>query len=597
MFASNLALVLGLLLLFGACGWWAVAPFRRSFPFALAQAPLAGLLLLPMSVLALMVILHFRFDRALVAASVILASGSAISMGHGRDRVPGHAAFLSGVGLCAAAAAVWFLTAADLYFGNPGLGLAHGTDHLGYAQIADWLRGNPTRVVTPIPTDWYGSYPHYSLSVDPRYGSFALLGIVSAVSGRPGAFSYDLCSAVAIPVGVLGVAAVFARRRSTFLLLATALFTGYWFDWNRGGYLGKTGGYPATFFVIGLILFWIERARRSEDRPLFEVAALAALTAGAALIFTGLITAMVMSLVAGVYLSCLAVGQRRSAEKDARRLLADSAALVAILAAVAILTGGIIARPLFVPGNIPIPWSWWDLLSRAAEFDGLIPGRTLFPPVAITILMAATFLAAILLLGLALFNGSFVAASLIAAPLLILSIVVPAGFKWHAMVFMGLYVPLLFCGSVVLMDDLAVKGSSKTWRFVVAVIAIAMIAFRLPRFESTVRFHRGRDFPAPYRFSSAEIDALAAAIGREGGTTFVDLDAPHHFSLFLLVELGRRGIDVQWSERSWKHILRYRPWPVPSYDKPASLKVQMRGQSKPLASPLVQTTQFELVPR
>jgi hypothetical protein len=595
MFWSNLTLVLTLVTLLAGCGWWAVAPFRRHFPFALAQAPLAGMLLLPMSVLALMVVLHFRFDRALVVSSVLLASATAVSAWRGHDHVPGHVVFLSGIGLCAAAAAVWFLTAADLYFGNPALGLGHGTDHLGYAQVADWLRGKPTRVVTPVPTDWYGSYAQYSLGVDPRYGSFALLGIVSAVSGRPGVFAYDLCSAVAIPVGVLAVAAVFARRRSTFLLLATALFTGYWFDWNRGGYLGKTGGYPATFFVIGLILFWIERARGSEDRPLFEVAALAALTAGAALIFTGLITAMVISLVAGIYLSCLAFDQRRSTKKAAPGILSDSATVVGLLAAVAVLTSGIIARPLFAPGNIPIPWSWWDLLSRATEFDGLIPGRTLFPPFAITILMVTTFLAAILLLCIAFFSRSLVAASLIAAPLLILSIVVPAGFKWHAMVFMGLYVPLLYCGSAVLIDDLVARGSSKIWRTMVAVIAIAMIAFRLPRFEATVRFHKGRDFPTQYRFSSAEIDALAAAIEREGGVTFVDLDPPHHFAAFLLVELGRRGIEVQWSERSWRQVLRYRPWPVPSYDKPAPLKIQMRGRSKSPA--IVQTTQFELVRR
>jgi hypothetical protein len=184
---------------------------------------------------------------------------------------------------------------------------------------------------------------------------------------------------------------------------------------------------------------------------------------------------------------------------------------------------------------------------------------------------------------------------LIAAPLLILSVVVTAGFKWHGMVFMGLYVPLLFCGSVVLMDDLAAKGSSRTWRAVVTIIAIAMIALRLPRFESTLRFHKGRDFPAQFRFSSAEIDALAAAIEREGGVTFVDLEPPHHFASFLLVELGRRGIDVQWSERSWRQVLRYRPWPVPSYDKPAPLKIQMRGKSTSPA--IVQTTQFELVRR
>jgi hypothetical protein len=595
MFGSNLALVVGLYLLFGACGWWAVSPFRRQFPFALAQAPLAGMLLLPMSVLALMVVLHFRFDRALVVASVLLSSATAVSAWRGRDSVRASAAFLGSVALVASTAAVWFLTSSDLYFGVPALGLAHGTDHLGYARIADWLRGDTTYVVTPAPTDWYRSYSHYSLAVDPRYGSFALLGIVSAISGRSGAFSYDLCSAVAIPVGVLAVAAVFARRRSTFLLLVAALFTGYWFDWNRGGYLGKTGGYPASFFVAGLVLFWIDRARRSPERPLFDVAALIALTAGAALIFSGLITAMVLTLVAGLFILCLAAARRRSPEIADCGALRDAITLVAILAAVAILTSGIIARPLFAPGNIPIPWSWWDLLSRAAEFDGLIPGRTLFPRGVITMLMGATLLAAILLLSLGVAARSFIAVPLIATPLLILCIVVPAGFKWHAMVFMGLYVPLLLCGTVVLMDDASTKGFSKPWRTIVTVIAIAMIALRLPRFEATVRFHRGREFPAQFRFSSAEIDALAAAIEREGGVTFVDLEPPHHFASFLLVELGRRGIDVQWSERSWRQVLRYRPWPVPSYDKPAPLKIQMRGKSKSPA--IAQTTQFELVRR
>jgi hypothetical protein len=145
------------------------------------------------------------------------------------------------------------------------------------------------------------------------------------------------------------------------------------------------------------------------------------------------------------------------------------------------------------------------------------------------------------------------------------------------------------------MDDLAVRGSSKASRSIVVVIVIGMIALRLLRFEATVRFHKGRDFPGQFRFSSVEIDALAAAIEREGGVTIVDLEPPHHFASFLLVELGRRGIDVQWSERSWRQVLRYRPWPVPSYDKPAPLMIQMRGKSESPA--IVQTTQFELVRR
>jgi len=79
MFWSNLGFVGALTLILALCGWWAVAPFRRSLPFALAQAPLAGMLLLPMGTLALTVVARVRFDRAVVSTAVLLAGLSAWS--------------------------------------------------------------------------------------------------------------------------------------------------------------------------------------------------------------------------------------------------------------------------------------------------------------------------------------------------------------------------------------------------------------------------------------------------------------------------------------------------------------------------------------
>jgi hypothetical protein len=109
-------------------------------------------------------------------------------------------------------------------------------DVLGYAIVADWLRLRPGDVAfLPSPDDWYGVWPQILFLGDPRFGAFNLLAVVSVCSGRSGPFAYDLASAVVLAAASLGVAALFARRRSTFGILTAAVFTGFWFDWNRAG--------------------------------------------------------------------------------------------------------------------------------------------------------------------------------------------------------------------------------------------------------------------------------------------------------------------------------------------------------------------------
>jgi hypothetical protein len=597
MFWSNLALVAGMLALLGACGWWAVAPFRRHFPFALAQAPLAGMLLLPMSVLGILVVLRLPFDRAVILASLMLAAGSAVSILRERDGAARQSAFLAGVAAITSAAAVWFVTRTDLYFGAPALDFSHGTDHLGYAHIADWLRQSPARVVTPTPSDWYESWPELIVSADPRAGSFALLGIVSAVSARSGSFAYDLCSAVVLSAAALGVPAVVARRRSTYLTLALALFTGYWFDWNRGGYLGKTTGYPGTFLVLGLLLAWMDDARREHQASLFAPAILVALTASASIMFSGYVTALLLALGGAAYITFLWLAGETSSAVHGRTHVSNLVVMVPMLAAVAIISGGTIARPLIAPENIPIPWTWWDVLSRAAELEGLIGGRTPFAPSVISALSAATLAAGLLLLGVAIRTRTFAAAALLAAPLLMLAVLVPFGLKWHAMNFIGSYVPLWLCGAVMVFESSAAPDRHRVLRYAVGALIVALVLLRLPRFESTVRFHGGADMPPLFRFSSLEADALAHTIAREGGSAVVDMDkdgAPH-FPVFLLVELGRRKVPLQWSPGAWHFILWYRRWPAPTYDTPAPLRIQMRGKAKADEKPILQTTQFEVV--
>jgi hypothetical protein len=66
-----------------------------------------------------------------------------------------------------------------------------------------------------------------------------------------------------------------------------------------------------------------------------------------------------------------------------------------------------------------------------------------------------------------------------------------------------------------------------------------------------------------------------------------------------MVELGRRGIPLQWTERSWKPVLGYRPWPVPTHETPAPLRIVVRpGDGGRAGGDVVlRTTQFELLRR
>jgi hypothetical protein len=156
--------------------------------------------------------------------------------------------------------------------------------------------------------------------------------------------------------------------------------------------------------------------------------------------------------------------------------------------------------------------------------------------------------------------------------------------------------PLMLCGAGALRDAIVDSGRRRWLRVTVLGLLVACGVVHLPRFAATAAFHGGADTPPLFRFSALEADALASAIRREGGSALVDTDGSAHFSIFLMVELGRRGIPLQWTERSWKRILGYRPWPVPTYAVPAPLRIVIRtGATGEAGGPVImRTTQYEL---
>jgi hypothetical protein len=96
-----------------------------------------------------------------------------------------------------------------------------------------------------------------------------------------------------------------------------------------------------------------------------------------------------------------------------------------------------------------------------------------------------------------------------------------------------------------------------------------------------------------YRFSLAETDRLATAVA---GGAVIDVGEGPHLNIFLVVELGGRGIPFQLSETSWRAFLGYRPWAFPQYDKPWPISIVLRSEEN-TASPrlLMRTTQFDVM--
>jgi hypothetical protein len=127
----------------------------------------------------------------------------------------------------------------------------------------------------------------------------------------------------------------------------------------------------------------------------------------------------------------------------------------------------------------------------------------------------------------------------------------------------------------------------------VTIFLLVPIGMGLPRYAASFASLGGDASPPLYRFSLEETDQLAAAVA---GGAVIDVGNGPHFNIFLVVELGGRGIPFQFSETSWRAFLGYRPWPLPRYDKPMPISIVLRSEANS-ASPglIMRTTQFDVL--
>lgn len=578
-YAANVGFVFAALVLLGGCGWVAVAPFRDRLSFPLLVAPLAGLLgVLPVT-LGLYVLLKLPLATAGVGAIGALLAASALAwwLEPPAARPPAGVASLVAAALVTGLAVGWVL-AATVRAGEPALVYVDGTDHLGYAYLADWLN---THLITqpPVadPARPYESWPALLFQTDPRFGSFALVALVSAATGQSGMFSYDLAAALIHAAAVLAVAGVFARSRLTLGFLLAGLFTCHWFDYGRTGFLGKNLGYPAAILLVALLLV----ALAETEVRLSRLLALAGLALGAAVVHSGASVALMLGVVGAGFLLAEAAGPGRVDFRARLPGLMRKAAVLVLLAALALMAGGTMARPLAV--RYP-DWgvAWADILPRVAELENQGVGLSGFTPGLLRAATVVTFAAWVLGAVVARARAERAAVAVLAAPLVLLAGLVAANLGALAFQLIGVFYPLVLAGFVLVLDgltDRAVPARAVAPRVAALALAAAtvVLGLHLFRFAGATSRYGGGQTPPAARYTRSELDALAALVGRD--RVDVEITAPQP-AIVLLVELGRRGVALQWSPESWRTILGYRKeWMPPHYASPGRWRIVPAGSA------------------
>jgi hypothetical protein len=578
-------------------GWIAVAPFRRFIAFPLPCSALAGLILVPCTILLIHVVLSIPFWIASLIAIPTLwaASGLAIYIVGWRDLTRQLKVVLV-MNAMAALCAALIVTRTDLYFGEPGFLYENGSDHAAYAHQADWIRlKGATLPYGERPLDDYATYPDYSFQKDPRFGSFSLLALISTLSGRPGVFAYDLACAIVLVITTLGVSGIFSRNRLAFVLLAVLLFTSCWFDFNRSGFFAKSLGFPSGVFCVGLFFTFVRLTRVERIWPPSALGSLVVLTACSATLYSAHATALALGLLGSMFLLLSVFWSRQRSLTDLCNEYARLGVLLLALVATAFVASGIVARPLYLePGDLDVEW---EALFRWATQVSVLNQRRPELPLALMYLSATGVTAMWVALAIYAWVSKLPdAVSLALGPALLLVMLYLLDQKWRFYEANGLYFPVAACAAAIVLSNAAETDGVRR-----AVLAAAFLAIpwglTLPHFSAALDVFGGRETPPTNRFSQSEIDRLASAIGSSGA--IVDVGHNGQIIYFLVVELGRRAIPFELSERSWRTLAKpYRSPDPPDYDKPAPFVIVLRSKENSDSPNLVmRTTQYDLLRR
>ncbi len=582
---GNSAWIAGMVLGLALAGGVAVRPFASFLRFAPLVQPLAGLLVVVLGTLALYVLLRLPLAQAGAIAWVAccVATVAGLDRARWRVRARGDSFAMIGTAVVTAAVATGVTTATSVHHDEPAFVYFDWTDHLGYAHMADWLNGH---LVSQLPvldsTRPYTSYPNLLVSVDPRFGSFTTLALVSQVIGRSGMFSYDLACALVLAITVLGLAGVFAQNRASVAMLVLGLLSCHWFDYNRTGFFAKAIAFPSAFLVAGL--FTVVGTKRLTPAT---ISMLALLASAAALMQSGASAALFLTVIGGTYLlagCAYAVVERRARISISPGLslshqlshIRDGGIILGLLIGTAVLSSGTLARPLS-PTFPDWGHGWQVIFPRIADLEPQTLGANALNAWQVKLALLITACSWLMLAILAMVCRDRVATAVLLGPAALLIALRLADQRAMAFQMIGVFYPLALCGAATLVWNdrvfpVGLRGSPPKW-LALSAMGIAIL-LHCPRFIKTaIRY--GVDAPAERQFLQREMQGLVAAIGDE--PVRVDVGYDLNLCIALLVELERQNIALQWAPDAWRAAVGYRPtWPVPQYSERATLRLVKR---------------------
>jgi hypothetical protein len=560
---TNFALIFGVVMALSLLGWFIIAPFAGSRPFISLAAPWAGLMMMCFFSLFFYVMLKLPLiQAAMLAAASCLALSAAMLCINGRPAVSRH-----GV-------AFWLLAVASLSLiesmmntymsyrlGGPALFYYDGTDHAGWAWTADWLRlfTIQQRPIDPMSAnlDAYQWIPYYHFTIDPRFGTFAAVALMSIVSGLSGLFSYDLTCALGLVVGILAMIGVYCRTGFFSILLAIGLITCHWFDYGKTGYLGKLIDYPSVFTVIGL-MFFAMRAPAAQRG--FVLTAMFLIIVAVSHMYAGPLLGLFLGLLGSCFIAGHYLFQRGALDASGRQRLLltsrDGLMYLSVAVLLAVVSSGIIARPLAL-GYPHYDLTWGYVLARATDLEH--QGAHLSPFTDPQLVRLTWLMGGIWIVGFvaALWTRCLEALVLIAGSMLLLLALYIGDAQAITFQLIGTFYPLGLVGIIMVCERLwgqatpAGSRNSRVGSVALAALAVAAIGLHVPRFLGALDRFEGPNTPVKYQFTKAELDGLAQKIGSV--PTMIDVEEAPQFGLALLVGLGPK-VPLQWSEKAWLYF-------------------------------------------
>src|SRR5262245_20815096 len=169
-FVTEWLFVLAALIGYGAIGGFVVVPFRHALPFGALAAPLSGLLLLAFGASFSYNVLGLPLDVGFLGTGTLGLAATVWTMRRAATRPCWRRLLVPAVlALVLAGATTAMAESTSIVLGHPGLQYGFGTDHLGYAHMADWIAAHPPserpRVDPAVP---YESWPALMSDTDPR---------------------------------------------------------------------------------------------------------------------------------------------------------------------------------------------------------------------------------------------------------------------------------------------------------------------------------------------------------------------------------------------------------------------------------------------